>query len=90
MAKRCGRKYRKFVATEEDQVHLNSLEDSVSTGKLVAPGYPGYPGNSGNSGSEGNDEDWPHNLHISTNNMLQRYGLSSTDQTKDLDVNTAF
>ena len=87
MAKRCGRKYRKFVATEEDQVHLNSLEDSVSTGKLVAPGYPG---NSGNSGSEGNDEDWPHNLHISTNYMLQRYGLSSTDQTKDLDVNTAF
>ena len=50
----------KLVATEEEQEHLNCPEDSVSTGKLVAPGYPG---NSGNSGTEGNDEDWPHNLH---------------------------
>ena len=64
-----------------------------STGELVAPGYPG------NSGTEGNDEDWPHNLHISTNYVLhmekvfsivrQRNGRSPTDQMKDLDVNTA-
>ena len=86
----------KLVATEEEQEHLNCPEDSVSTGKLVAPGNPG---NSGNSGTEGNDEDWPHNLHISTNYVLhmekvfstvrQRYGLSPTDQKKDFDVNTA-
>ena len=44
----------KPVATEEDQEHLNSPEDSVSTGKIVAPGYPGTQGN---SGTEGNDED---------------------------------
>ena len=33
----------KPVATEEDQELLNYPEDSVSTGKLVAPRYPGYP-----------------------------------------------
>ena len=54
------------------------------------------PGNSGDSGTEGNDEDWPHNLHISTNYVLhkekvfafvrQRYGRRPTDQKKDLDV----
>ena len=67
MAKRC---ISGPVATEEDQEHLNFLADLVSTGKLVAPGYPGNPGNpghSGDSGTEGNDEDWPRNLHISTN-----------------------
>ena len=37
---------RKPVATEEDQEHLNYPQDSVSTRKLVAPGYPGCPGNS--------------------------------------------
>ena len=84
------------VATEEDQEHLNYPEDSVGTGKLVAPGFPG---NSGNSGIEGNDEEWPHNLHISTNHVLhmdkvfsivrRRYGLSPTDRMKDPDVNTA-
>ena len=40
---------------------------NVSTGKLVVTRNPG---NSGNSGTEGNDEDWPHNLHISTNYVL--------------------
>ena len=85
------------VVTEEDQEHLNYLEDSVSTGKLVAPGYPG---NSGNSGTDGNDKDWPHILNVSTNYVLhmenvfsmlrQRYGRSPTDRMKDLDVNTAF
>ena len=45
------------VATEEDQKHLNHPEDSVSAGKIVAPGYPGNLANSGNSGTEGNDED---------------------------------
>ena len=92
----------KLVATEEDQEHLNFPEDSQSTGKLVAPGYPGYPGTRGNSGdseTEGNDEDWPHNLHMSSNYVLhmekvfsivrQRYGRSLTDQMKDPDVNTA-
>ena len=39
----------------------------VSTGKLVAPGNSG---NSGNSGTEGNDEEWPHNLQISSNYVL--------------------
>ena len=58
----------KPVATEEDQEHLNYLEVSVSTGKLVAPGCPGNP--AGNSGTEGNDKDWPHNLNISTNYVL--------------------
>ena len=89
------RKYKKLVATE-DQEHRNCPEDSVSTGKFVAPGYPG---NSGNSGTEGNDENWPHNVHISTKYVLhmeknfsivrQRYGRSPTDQMKDLDMNTA-
>ena len=75
---------------KEDQEHLNYPEDSVSTWKLVA---------SGNSETEGNDKVWPHNIHISTNYVLhmekgfsivrQRYGLSPTDQMKDLDVNTA-
>ena len=84
----------KPVATEQDQE-----QDSVSTGKLVAPGYPGTPGNPGDSGTEGNDEDWPRNLQKSTNHVLhmaevfsivrQRYGLSPTNQMKDLDVNTA-
>ena len=50
----------------EDQEHLNYLEDSVGTGKLVAPGYQGYPGtpgtpgdsgDSGDSEAEGNDKD---------------------------------
>ena len=86
----------KTVATEEDQEHLNFPEDSVSVGKLVAPGYPGC---SGNLWTEGNDEDWPHNLRISTNYVLHtekvfsivrpRYGRSPTDDLKDLDVNTA-
>ena len=71
-------------------------------GKPVAPGYPGYPGNpgnSGNSGTEGNDEDWSHNLHISTTYVLhmekifsivrQRYGVSPRNQMKNLDMNTA-
>ena len=31
------------------------------------PGYPGTPGNPEDSETEGNDEDWPHNLHISSN-----------------------
>ena len=94
----------KLVATEEHQEHLNDPEDSVSTGKLVVPGYQGYhgtpgpPGDSGDSETEGNDEDWPHNLHISSNYVLHkkvfsivrhRYGRSATDQMKDLDVNTA-
>ena len=36
-----GREVRgKPVATEEDQEHLNYPEDSVSTGKLVAPRIP--------------------------------------------------
>ena len=61
--------------------------------KLVASG------NSGNSGTEGSKKAWPHNLHISTNYVLhmekvfstvrQRYGLSPTDQMKNLDVNAA-
>ena len=52
-----------------------------------------------NLGTEGNDEDWSHNLHISTNyvqhtekvfsNVRQRFGLSPTHQMKNLDVNTA-
>ena len=89
---------RKPVATEEDQEHLNCPEDSVRKGKPVAPRYPGNPGNSGDSGTESNDEDCPHNLHISTNYVLhiekvfsivrQRYGRSPTDQMKDFDVNT--
>ena len=80
---------RKLVATEEDQEHLNFPEDSTSTRKLVA---------SGNSETDGGDKAWPHNLHKSTNYVLhmekvfsivrQRYGLSPTDQMKDLDVNT--
>ena len=74
----------------------------VSTGKPVGPGYsrnPANPGNSGDSRTEGNDEDWQHNLHISTNCVLhmenvfsivrQRYGRSPRDQMEDLDVNTA-
>ena len=62
----------------------------VGTRKLVASGY---------SETEGSDKVWPHSLHISTNCVLrmekvlsivrQRYGLSPTDQMKDLDVNTA-
>ena len=60
----------KPVATEEDQEHLNFPEDSESTGKLIAPGDPGTPGNTGDSETEGNDEDWPHNLHISSNYVL--------------------
>ena len=93
---------RKHVATEEDQEHQNYPEDWENTGKLVAPGYPRNPGNSGNSGNsqtESSDEDWPHNLHISTIYVLhmekffsivrQRYGLSPTDQMKNFDVNTA-
>ena len=78
---------------------MNSPEDSVSTGKVVAPGCPGTPGNPGDSETEGNDEDWPHSLHISSNYVLHmknvfsivrpRYGRSPTDQMKDLDVNTA-
>ena len=85
----------KLVATEEDQEHLNYLEDSASTGKRVVQGYPGYPGNSGDAGTEGD----PHNLHIFTNCVLhmqkvfsivrQRYGRSPTGQMKDLDVNAA-
>ena len=80
---------RQLVATEEDQEHLNFLEDSVSTRKLVA---------SGNSETEGSEKIWPHNLHTSTNYVLhmekvfsivrQRCGLSSMDQMKNLDVNT--
>ena len=59
----------KFVATEEDQEHLNHPWDFECTGKLVAPGdqgYPGTPGDSGDSAAEGHDKDWPHHLHIST------------------------
>ena len=37
----------KLVAKEEDQAHLNYLDDSVSTGKLVAVGFPGNSGDSG-------------------------------------------
>ena len=86
----------RHVATKEDQEHLNYPEDSESTRKLVAPENPG---NSRNWRTEGNDKDWPHNLHISTNCVLhiekvfsivrQRYGVSPTDQMKNLDVNTA-
>ena len=81
---------RKLVATEEDQEHLNYPEDSISSRKLVA---------AGNSETEGTDKIWPHNLHISTGCVLhmdkvfsvvrQSYGLSPTDQMKNLDVNTA-
>ena len=63
----------KLVATEEDQEHLIFFEDSVSPGKPVAAGYPGYPGILGNSGdleTKGSDEDWPRNLHISSNYVL--------------------
>ena len=55
--------------------------------------------NSRKLGSDGTDEDWPHNLDTSTNYVLhmekvfsivrQSYGLSPTDQMKNLDVNTA-
>ena len=86
----------KPVATEEDQEHQNYPEDSVSTGKPVAPGYPGNSGNPQDSGTEGNGEDWPHHLHISPNCVqhiekvfLQRYGRSRTDKMNDLDVSTA-
>ena len=82
---------RRLFATEEDQEDVNYPEDSVSTRKLVA---------SGNSETEGSDKVWPHSLHISTHYVLHmervfsivghRYGLSPTDQMKDLDVNAAF
>ena len=48
---------RRLVATEEDQEHLNFLEDPKSTRRLVA---------SGNADTKGKDNIWPHNLHIST------------------------
>ena len=77
---------RRFVATEEDQEHLNFPEDSISTRRLVA---------SGNSEPEGNDEIWPHNLQKSEDGMprmkkvfsivRQRYGLSPRDEMKILD-----
>ena len=67
----------KLVATEEDQEHLNFPEDSVSRGKLVAPGYPGTPGISGDWESEGNDEGWPNNLHISTKKSCCTWRRSS-------------
>ena len=54
---------RKLVATEEDQEHMNYLEDSVRTRKLVA---------SGNSETEGSDKDGTHNLQNSTNDVLFR------------------
>ena len=65
----------KPVATEENQEQLNYPEEFVGTGKLVAPGHQGYPGtpgtprNSGHSEDESNDEDWPHHLHISPNDV---------------------
>ena len=72
----------RHVATKEDQEHPNYPEDSESTRKLDAPDNPG---NSGDSGTEGSDEDWPHNLHKTTNYVLhmekvfsivrQRYGV---------------
>ena len=40
---------RKLVATEEDQKHLNCLEEYVGTGKLVAPRIPKISRNSRNS-----------------------------------------
>ena len=77
---------RRFVATEEDQEHLNFPEDSISTKKLVA---------SGNSETEGKDEIWPHNLQKSEDGVphmekvfsivRQRYGLSPRDEMKSLD-----
>ena len=87
---------RKLVAIEDSQEQVKYLEDSASTGKLVAPGNPRNPGD---SGTRGNDEDWPHNLHISTHDVMhmekvfpivrRRYGRSPTDQMEDFDVNTA-
>ena len=84
---------RKLVATEEDQEHLNYPVDRVSTRKIVA---------AGNSETDGSDRAWPHILnifHMSTNYVLhmekvfsivrRRYGLSPTDQVKNLDVNEA-
>ena len=82
---------RRLATTEEDQEHLNFLENSISTRKLVA---------SGNSETEGSDKIWPHNLHISTNYvphmekvfsiLRQRYGLGPEHQMEHLDVSTAF
>ena len=72
---------RKLVATEADQEHLNFPEDSISTRKPVG---------SGKSETEGSDEAWPHNLQTSRrvfSIVRQRYGLSPTDQMKNLDVN---
>ena len=66
----------KNVATEEDQEHLNYPENSLSTGKLVAPGYPRNPGN---SGTEGNNEDSPHHLHI-FNTSCAAHGESFLDR----------
>ena len=48
---------RRLAVTEEDQEHLNFLEDWKSTRRLVA---------SGNSETEGKDKIWPHNFHVST------------------------
>ena len=73
---------RKLVATEEDQEHLKYSEDSVGTGKLVAlgyQGYPGIPGDSGDSEAEGNDKDWPHQLHISPNDVQHMETVFSLD-----------
>ena len=53
------------LSRQEDQEHLNYLEEFVGTGKPVVPGYQGYPGtpgtpgDSGDSEAEGNDKDWP-------------------------------
>ena len=81
---------RRLVATEEDQEHLNFPEDSICTSRLVA---------SGNSETAGKGKIWPHILHMSKDGVThmekdfsivrQRYGLSPTDQMKDLHVNTA-
>ena len=51
MANRCisERKYREICRDRRPGTPGISPEESVSTGKLVAPGYPGTPGNSGDS-----------------------------------------
>ena len=72
-------------------------------GKLVAPGKQGYPGNPeipGNSeDSEIQGKIWPHHYQISLDYVphvnkvssiaRQTYGRISSDDMKDLDVNTA-
>ena len=79
----------KLVATEEEeQEHLNFLEDSVSTGNIVASLQE----------TQKSKVIWMHNLHQHAayrtwrrvlSIVRQRYGISPRDDMKDLNVNAA-